>query len=214
MVKQDLKYLGERFGARVHEKEFEWFKSQQLADPKHFKYEPRIYPGYWAPVILRDGSSNILVPLRYRIRPAGSAEELPSRYNVFNARIDSLYSRSTWKTLIGRRHGVLIAEKFYEWITDPMTNKKKVVAFSPTKSSEIYIPVLWDYWTDGKTHIGSFALITDDPPTEVLAAGHDRCPIDLSEDGIEAWLSLAQDPLHSLKLRRPEFFNVEDAEIA
>jgi putative SOS response-associated peptidase YedK len=32
-------------------------------------------------------------------------------------------------------------------------------------------------------------LITDDPPPEVAAAGHDRCPINLTREAAEAWLS-------------------------
>lgn len=36
---------------------------------------------------------------------------------------------------------------------------------------------------------GRFTIITDDPPPEVAAAGHDRCPIMLSVDGAQRWLS-------------------------
>jgi putative SOS response-associated peptidase YedK len=32
-------------------------------------------------------------------------------------------------------------------------------------------------------------LITDDPPPEVAATGHDRCPIFLKERHIDAWLN-------------------------
>ncbi|MBF0360653.1 MAG: hypothetical protein HQK49_06565 [Oligoflexia bacterium] len=34
------------------------------------------------------------MPMRYRIRPAFSKEEIPSRYNLFNARSDSLLTPS------------------------------------------------------------------------------------------------------------------------
>jgi len=210
MVRQDLKYFKDRFNASPKKSEFEWLKENMQADPKHFKYEPRIYPGYWAPVLISEQNENFVVPLRYRVRPAGSQEEMPSRYNVFNARIDSLYSRTTWKNLIGRRHGLLVAEKFYEWVEDSKTGKKKVVAFHPTIEQEIFIPVLWDYWTDGRDHIASFALITDEPPQEVIDAGHDRCPIDLSDQGIDSWVRLKGKPLENLQLRRRETFGVED----
>jgi putative SOS response-associated peptidase YedK len=56
---------------------------------------------------------------------------------------------------------------------------------------------LWSHWTDraGKEpDLLSFALITDDPPPEVLAAGHDRCPIPIKEENIDAWLN--PDPLN------------------
>ena len=34
---------------------------------------------------------------------------------------------------------------------------------------------LWSHWKDGEEELDSFAAITDEPPAEVAAAGHDRC---------------------------------------
>jgi putative SOS response-associated peptidase YedK len=31
-------------------------------------------------------------------------------------------------------------------------------------------------------------MVTDDPPAEVAEAGHDRCPIFLASNELEAWL--------------------------
>jgi putative SOS response-associated peptidase YedK len=33
-----------------------------------------------------------------------------------------------------------------------------------------------------------FAAITDEPPVEVAAVGHDRCIIQIKPDNVEAWL--------------------------
>ena len=35
----------------------------------------------------------------------------------------------------------------------------------------------------------SFAAITDDPPPEIAAAGHDRCIIPIKPENVDAWLS-------------------------
>jgi putative SOS response-associated peptidase YedK len=35
----------------------------------------------------------------------------------------------------------------------------------------------------------SFAAITDEPPPEVAAAGHDRCVVNLKEKNVQAWLT-------------------------
>ncbi len=35
----------------------------------------------------------------------------------------------------------------------------------------------------------SFAAITDEPPPEVAAAGHDRCIIPIKPENIDAWLN-------------------------
>ena len=40
-----------------------------------------------------------------------------------------------------------------------------------------------------ETHRLSFAAITDDPPPEVAAAGHDRCIIPIKPEYVDAWLN-------------------------
>ena len=35
----------------------------------------------------------------------------------------------------------------------------------------------------------SFAAITDEPPAEVAAAGHDRCVIPIKPEQLDAWLN-------------------------
>jgi putative SOS response-associated peptidase YedK len=41
----------------------------------------------------------------------------------------------------------------------------------------------------GKEELMSFAAITDEPPAEVAAAGHDRCIIPIRPDNVDAWLN-------------------------
>lgn len=35
----------------------------------------------------------------------------------------------------------------------------------------------------------SFAAVTNDPPAEVLAAGHDRCIVPIKREHLDAWLN-------------------------
>ncbi len=55
----------------------------------------------------------------------------------------------------------------------------------------MWAPCLYDFWEspDKKFGFYSFAIITDDPPAEVLSEGHDRCPIFLQASLIDSWLS-------------------------
>ena len=41
----------------------------------------------------------------------------------------------------------------------------------------------------GEPDLLSFAAITDEPPDEVSAAGHDRCIIPIKPEYIDAWLN-------------------------
>jgi putative SOS response-associated peptidase YedK len=52
------------------------------------------------------------------------------------------------------------------------------------------VACLWSRWTSpGESELLSFAAITDEPPPEVAAAGHDRCIIPIRPEHVDAWLS-------------------------
>jgi putative SOS response-associated peptidase YedK len=52
------------------------------------------------------------------------------------------------------------------------------------------IACLWSHWTDPKDpDLRGFAAITDEPPADVAAAGHDRCIINLQPQHVDAWLT-------------------------
>jgi putative SOS response-associated peptidase YedK len=64
-----------------------------------------------------------------------------------------------------------------------------VLEFKPRDGQDMLVPCVWDRWQQGSETLNSFALITDEPPQEVAATGHDRCPINLTRSAAEAWLS-------------------------
>jgi len=149
-----------------------------------------VYPNYFAPVIIMENGKRVIRPMRYRVRPAGSKEEIPSKYNVFNARIDALDTRKTWKSCFMKNHGVFPFNSFFEWVQDQNGNKR-LINFKPNNSPTMWAPCLFDTWSskDGKIQFSSFTIITDDPPEEVEEMGHDRCPIYLKESNFDRWLS-------------------------
>jgi putative SOS response-associated peptidase YedK len=55
-------------------------------------------------------------------------------------------------------------------------------------------------WVDAKggTPLLSFAAITDEPPAEVAAAGHDRMIVNLKPENIAAWLAPGGHSLQEL----------------
>ena len=119
LVQQDLKILERQFGAVPVRTQFEHYERLSALDPRQYKpltNHSRIYPNYFAPVITSRKDTNWILPMRYRVRPAGSIEEIPTKYNVFNARLDSLTSRRTWSGLFGKHHGLLAFTEFYEWV--------------------------------------------------------------------------------------------------
>ena len=67
---------------------------------------------------------------------------------------------------------------------------KVVVEFKPRPAEELLVACIWSRWTaPGLPDLLSFAVITDEPPPEVLAAGHDRCIVPIRPENIDAWLN-------------------------
>lgn len=150
----------------------------------------KVFSNYFTNVIVDIGEQRLIKPMRYRVRPQGSKEEIPSKYNVFNARIDSLESRNTWSNLFMKNHGLVALSGFYEWVAGD-NGKAKLIYFHPKGRDFMWAPCLWDEWIskDGRIQFKSFAIITDDPRPEVQAMGHDRSPIFLKHDQINSWLN-------------------------
>lgn len=71
-----------------------------------------------------------------------------------------------------------------------------VLRFEPSPPQEMYIaPALFHLDAAGEADepdLWSFAAVTDDPPPEVAAAGHDRCIVQLRPENVEAWLTPAE----------------------
>ena len=67
-----------------------------------------------------------------------------------------------------------------------------VLHFDPQPGQELLLACLWDRWSlPGESQLDSSTAITDEPPEEVAAAGHDRCVIPLSEENVDAGLNPA-----------------------
>jgi len=60
----------------------------------------------------------------------------------------------------------------------------------PRPAGDMLIACLYAQWQDPKdgTQLLSFAAITDEPPAEVAAAGHDRMIINLKPENLDVWL--------------------------
>ena len=140
--------------------------------------------------------------LRYLMRPKNKDESFDREFGgCYNARIDSLDRVQWWKNVFGKNHGIMVVHKFYENVTasDYQKNFKLVgedtkkenliICFEPESKVEMLIPILWDRWEKNGEVLYSAAVITDEPPPEVKAAGHDRCPIFLSKAGVDEWLN-------------------------
>ena len=64
-----------------------------------------------------------------------------------------------------------------------------MLEFRPTPEHPMFVACLWNKTPREQGDLYSFAAITDEPPEEVAAAGHDRCIIPIKRENIDAWLN-------------------------
>ena len=158
---------------------------RQTAEPK----DSRIYPGSYAPVLIRhpETGKRTVIPMRYQCRLAGKPAVYDRRYpGTYNARRDNL--EGFWREQFGHTHGIMIVRRFYENVDRDGSNV--VLEFSPDPPQDMLVACLWSHWTGkGEPDLYSFAAITDEPPPEIAAAGHDRCIIPIKPEHVDAWLN-------------------------
>lgn len=152
----------------------------------------------YGPVIVQTEKGRMLTAMRYHCRlagkPAATDRQLPGLYN---ARIDSL--QKWWAPVFGRRHALFVLTGFRENVKRHDMEQRElqpgeeaenvVLQFNPQDRRDMLVPCVWDRWEQSGEVLRSFALITDEPPPEIAAAGHNRCPINLTISAAEAWIS-------------------------
>lgn len=163
--------------------------------------DSRIFPGWYAPVLVMEAGRRVVKPMRYQCRPAGKPSFYDSKFpGTYNARRDSL--EGFWKDLFGFSHAIMVVSAFYENVSRHAMEHRElhegeavenvVLEFRPQPRQDMLVACLWSRWTkEGEPDLLSFAAITDDPPPEVAAAGHDRCIIPIKPENIDAWLNPA-----------------------
>ena len=194
---------------RIATKKIDWAKGK-LTDLRRTTPEDRdrrIFPGVYAPVMLMEQGRRVIKPMRYQCRPAGKPPFYDTKYpGTYNARRDNL--EGFWKGQFGGTHGVIVCNAFYENVSrhkvegrelgEGEAEENVILEFKPQPRQEMLIACLYSHWQGDGESLWSFAAITDEPPPEVLAAGHDRCIIPIKEDALDAWLSPDQGDLAAL----------------
>lgn len=160
--------------------------------------DSRLFPGWYAPVMLMENGRKVVKPMRYQCRPDGKPAFYDREYpGTYNARRDNL--ERFWKHQFGHTHAIIVVESFYENVRRHTLEGRALAAgepeenvilhFQPQSGEEMLVACLWSHWAGrGEPDLLSFAAITDDPPPEIAAAGHDRCIIPIKPEHVDAWL--------------------------
>lgn len=159
----------------------------------------RIYTGHYVPVMISEGGKRVLKPMRYLCRPEGMPADFDEKFpGCYNARRDSL--TGFWRHQFGHTQGVVVASAFFENVKVHRYERRPlqpgereanaVLEFRPEPPEDLLLACIWSRWSaPGFPDLLSFALITEDPPSEVALAGHDRCVVTIRRQDLDAWLN-------------------------
>lgn len=186
---------------RIATKKDKWIRSK-LDDIKRespAEKDARIFPMAYAPVIMLEDGRRVMRPMRYGCLPADKPAFFEKKYpGTYNARRDNL--EGYWKQVFGYTHGIMIINAFFENVSRhamegrelaPEEKEENVeLEFRPQPRQDMLVACLWAHRANtAEEDLWSFAAITDEPPAEVAAAGHDRCIIPIQEAAMDAWLN-------------------------
>lgn len=159
----------------------------RLKDTKPRRSDARIFPMHYAPIVIEEGGQRLIRLARYHCRGSQQSAGIDRQFpGLYNARRDNL--EKFWRNEFGTTHALMLVDSFYENVERDGANA--VLHFMPRPAGTMLIACLYSEWRDPKAgeKLLSFAAITDEPPAEVAAAGHDRMIINLKPQNVAAWL--------------------------
>ncbi len=133
-------------------------------------------------VVSRDNERR-LVAARWGFRPFWADEERSGTRSWINARSESAWDSPVFGRALRGRRCIVPADAFYEW--DRTTSPRQPYAIGPaTDGAMLALAGIWSPIHEQ----GLTAAILTTAPNELLAPIHNRMPVILDADALEAWL--------------------------
>ena len=125
---------------------------------------------------------------------------------TFNARRETLAEKPSFRGSLGRYRAIVPMDGYYEWVRDGNGKRKQPYFIAPADGSPLYMAALVSWWRGPGDHQGpaasedgtfllSATIITREAHGD-LAGIHDRTPVMLRREAIDAWLDTAMDDRH------------------
>jgi len=144
----------------------------------------RITPHTFAPVITHSG----LHSMNFSLIPSWASEK-KQKFATFNARIESVADKPTWRKPFESQRCLIPISRFIEPIYEH-EYAGNMVAFERKDHQPLVAAGIYDQWVDKKTGeaIDSFAMLTSPALEFVKRIGHDRSPIFLPKEAFAEWI--------------------------
>lgn len=126
--------------------------------------------------------------MNFSLVPSWSKVRKP-KYTTYNARIEEVLNKPTWREPFKSHHCLVPIKFFIESVYDgPFAGHN--ISIENSNHDLMTAAGIWDTWQDHNTGevLESFAILTCEPSKEIIAAGHDRCPLFLKRSAWNSWL--------------------------
>jgi putative SOS response-associated peptidase YedK len=139
----------------------------------------------------RDSDTRELVVMRWGLVPFYVHDFRDSK-PLINARVETVATNRAFRDSFKKRRCLILADGFYEWHAKQGAKKKSPYAIKRPSGEPFAMAGIWD--RHPPTRIETCAILTC-PPTEAVAALHDRMPVAIEKSDHGAWLDPATDAL-------------------
>jgi len=145
--------------------------------------------------------------LRFGLVP-GWAEDLRVGSRMINARAERIATAPAFRAAFRRRRCIVPADGFYEW--QPRGKTKQPWLVRAADGAPLALAAVWERFEPAEGEpVESFALVTTEA-NDALRPIHDRMPVALAPDEVDAWLDPAQQDRDALcALLRPRALPLE-----
>jgi len=190
----------ERFGAV--------FQSTELAAAGGSIQNTNISPSQPLPVITNQQPECIHL-YRWGLVPHW-AKDLTFGFKTFNARMETLLEKPTFKQAVHQRRCLVLMDSFYEW---KRVGNQKIPHRVILQGEQLFaVAGLWEQWVDASTGetVHSCTVITQEP-NEFMTTLHDRMPAILTPDTERLWIDTGLSATDALQLLQPIDSSLMDA---
>jgi len=164
-----------------------------------FKPRYNLAPRAIAPVLIWEGGTVTLKPMRWGLIPSWSKDEAIGD-KLTNARADTITEKPSYRRPFEKQRCLIPADGFYEWQTTPAG--KQPFRFTRKDGGFFCMAGIWEKWIrphrEGELGLDdtgpsidqtveTFTIITTEP-NAMVAAVHNRMPVILSALHYQWWL--------------------------
>lgn len=169
----------------------ELYELYQLSgDPQNLEPQYNLAPTMPIWTVRTGDGPRALERMRWGLVPSWWKKELRELPSTFNARAETVAAKPMFRAAFKARRCIVPASGFYEWQRLSKTDKQPL-HFTLASGEPMSLAGLWETWEDpksqGERFLSCTIIVTE--ANELMAKIHNRMPVILAADAVDAWLT-------------------------